>query len=139
MSLAPFPQTTFVGILSRHRYTMRLTAQVGKMCGGARKRPGSDYSNASGGPSKSPRRDSVKRVPTSKVSEMDLDGIPVPRRSAVDIDRHSGVGVGVLRYAGVGYRGPATQSVRLAHEVAIERALPIAGCNWDSVDIMDYV
>lgn len=95
----------------------------------ARKPPRSDNGDASDGPSKIPRCEDADNTSAAKVSVMDLDDIAVLRRGAVDTDDHSSVGVGVPVYAGVGYQGPATSSVRLDHEVAPERTLLLGGYN----------
>lgn len=139
MSLAYSLPTTFVGILFCRCYTIGLTSKVAGMCGGTCKQFRSNSGNAGGDPSTSPRRDGMDRVRAAKVSEVVADGILITRRDAVDTDDDSGVTVDVSRYAGVSYQIPETQLVRLAQEVALELALRIAGCHWDSVDVMDYV
>lgn len=70
---------------------------------------------------------------------MDLDGIPEPRRSVVDTADHTRVGVSLPFYAGVAYRGPATQSIRFTRVVASERTLRIGVRDWDIGNVMDYV
>lgn len=103
MSFVPFSPTIFVGILSCRGYTTGLTSKVADVCGCACKRLRSDKGNASHGPSKSSCRDTVDRARASRLSEMDLDDIPMPRRGAVGSDNHSVVVVGVPRYVGSGY------------------------------------
>lgn len=70
---------------------------------------------------------------------MNLDGISVLRRDIVVTDDHSGVCVGVTRYAGIDCRGPETQAARLAREVASERTLPIGVGDWNIVYVMHCV
>lgn len=70
---------------------------------------------------------------------MHLDRFTVSHRVAVDTDDHSGVGVGDTRHAVVGSRGPATESVQFAPEVAPECTLLIGECDRDNVEVMDYV
>lgn len=60
---------------------------------------------------------------------MDLVGIRVPCREALNIDDHSATSAIAPRYARVGYQGPATQSVRLADEAAPERVLTMGECD----------
>lgn len=142
MPLTPFPPTTpttIVAILSCRRYTMGLTSEVPVECGGARKRPRSDNGDASGGLSKSLRRDSMDCALAFEVSEVELDGFSIPRGDAIEIDDHSAVDIGALRYAFVDYQTTATQSVPLAREFAPECTLPVGGPDYDNVDITDYI
>lgn len=121
---------------------MGLDSRVVDMHGGARKQPRShngDNGDVSGGPSESPRRDGKNWTRASKVSEVNIAAIPVPRWDVVDIDDHSGVDVGATRFAGVGYQGPATQQNWLAREVASKYALTIGGSDSVNADVMDSI
>lgn len=71
----------------------------------------------------------MDRTRASRVSVVDLVGILVHCRKAVNTDDYSDVGVSVLCYAGVGCQSPAIQMVSLAREVVPEHALPISGCD----------
>lgn len=73
----------------------------------------------------------MDRVRASELSATDLDDIPVPRQDAVDVDNQRDVRVCC--------RVPEAQTVRLERVVALKRTLPIGGCDWDNVDVMDYV
>lgn len=135
----PFFPTIFDGTLLCLRYTMVLPSKVANMFGGARKRPLSINDDGSGELSKSPRRDGVYRARASGVSEMDLGNISVSRWDAAEPDDHSGVRLGVSPYTGADCRCPATQSGRIAREVSLERFILFGGCDWDDLDVMDYV
>lgn len=82
------------------------------MCGGGRNKRARSTSgdSASGGPTKSPQRNVKDRARAGAVSALDLDEVPIPCRDVVDTDDHSAIGVGVLWYAGVGYRGSTANS-----------------------------
>lgn len=98
MSLALFPSTTFVGILSCRRYAMDLTSKGAEMFGGARREYRLNNDDKSRGPSKSSRRDCVDWARASNVFETELHDILVPRQDAIATDDHSVVGVGVPCY-----------------------------------------
>lgn len=115
---------------------MELTSEATDMFGGAPKRPFHETDDGSHEPSNYLCRDSANHPRASRLSEMDLGDIPVPWRDVADIDNHSGVGVGVLRYVGVGYRGFATEMGRLVREAAFERPLPLVGCDGDNGNVM---
>lgn len=109
------------------------------MCSGARKRSFSINDDASSGPSKCPRRDGMHWARASRVSKVDLNGIPVSRGDAIDTDDHNDVVVDVPRYAGDSYRDALTQSDRRAREVASVCTLPVSRCDWDNEDVLDYI
>lgn len=87
-------------------------SKVVDMRGGGRNRRARSTSgdSASSGQSRSSRRDGNDRPRTGSVSASDQDDAPIPRRAVVDADGHSCIGVGVSRYASVGYRGLAGAS-----------------------------
>lgn len=114
------------------------------MCdGGHIKHPrwaGSHGSSAE--PVKGPRGKAMDRLRAGpNLTTSDLCGIPVPRREVEGSDVHEDGDVKVeIWYAGAGYRVTAVVAfVRLARDVACERALRDGDCDWDNVEATYYV
>lgn len=77
----------------------------------------------------------------SRLITLDLDCIRVPRRDVMDSNMIADADAEVdRRYAGAVYRSSElVVAVRLAWYITGKCARRVCGCEWDNIDVMNYV